>query len=221
MYMKRFQTALCRGLMMLFVIIIPTHGANAVDPFVNATDAPTFSAAAVGRMETYYEEHKIGSNAPEDCITIMNGAIRQLLSDQNQTVGSAVHLTINRLASDEHVTERRDIEYKDASGRNTRGITKPDSARESVATVARSACAQSGRYVFGLSVADGYHSMTLAVDNSTKQPKYFLADQNDGWVERTSATLDSEILDWTKRAWDSATPTTRPRTRTTLWRLIP
>lgn len=163
------------------------------DPFISA-NAAVFAAAAVGRMEAYYGAHMDGSSDEEDCITILNGAIRELLSDANQTVGSAIHLTMNHLASDGHASQRRDIGYRDSNNNDTAGVTRPESARESTATVASSACSNSGWYVFGLSVADGYHSMTLAVDNSGNSPSYFLADQNDGWEAKANTEIDAEIL---------------------------
>ena len=162
-----------------------------------------------------------GSGVDQDCITILNGAVRELLSDANQTVGSAIHLTMNHLVNDGHASQPREIGYRDSNNNDTAGVTRPESARESIATVASSACSSSGWYVFGLSVADGYHSMTLTVDNTGNSPIYYLADQNDGWESKTSAALDSEILTWTQSAWDRANDATRPKTRTTLWRLIP
>ena len=190
------------------------------DPFISQ-NAAAFAATDVNRMEAYYDAHMNGSNDPEDCITILNGAVRELLSDANQSVGSRIDLTMENLANDGHASVRRDIGYRDVNNNNTVGVTKPETARESIAVVGNSACSNAGWYVFGLSVADGYHSMVLAVNNTANSPSYYLADQIEGWVLKSAADLDAKILEWTQNAWDAATSSTRPKTRTTLWRLIP
>lgn len=217
MFAKHFRPV---TLITFSILILHSTLCTSAEDF-NVSDAASFSTEAVGRMKDYYEAHKKGTDSPEDCITILNGAVRDLLSDQNQAVASAIHSTMDRLTTAGHASARRDIEYKNASGGNTSGVTKPESAGESVTEVAEQACVRRGWYVFGLSVADGYHSMTLAIDNTGENAKFFLADQNEGWVSMSSADVDSKILSWTQRAWDDATPSTRPRTRTTLWRLVP
>jgi hypothetical protein len=114
------------------------------------------------------------------------------------------------------------IDFKDANGRNTTGVTAPVTLRESVFdALVRAAGTSKGWQVFGLSVMDGYHSVVLCLDTRGATPKVYWCDQwssNGGFKEYDRAGLDTAIQTHTANWWDEST---KMRTRATIWRTIP
>jgi hypothetical protein len=118
----------------------------------------------------------------------------------------------------------RVIEFEDTRGRVTTGTLFPHKLHESVwdAVLAMSG-GDPGWSVFGLSLMDGNHSVTLTLDNNDpKQPRMYWSDQwstKGGWKEYARATLDAEITRLTQKWWNEEPQELKPKTRTTLWRL--
>ena len=187
----------------------------------------TFSPGAVEQMRTFFVENANAEPGDRlDCITTMNAALRLLLGMPRHPVGSAVHKTMNSLRRTGHATEPRIIEFIDELGQKTIGVKRPEELSESVSAVMMEMTGNDmGWSVFGLSIMDGYHSVTLTLDhNDPDNPRIYWSDQwssHGGWYEYTPQSLDEEITDDTQRWWDDFEPARKPRTRTTLWRVLP
>jgi hypothetical protein len=117
------------------------------------------------------------------------------------------------------------FEFNNAQGRLTYGVTRPDRLRASVESWLFDQIGDpqhSAWYLFGLSIMDGYHSVTLAVAYSGRNEpltRIYWADQhNQGWTD-TTGQIDARITSLTQTWWDGAQP--KPRTRVTLWPLKP
>lgn len=186
----------------------------------------TFTADAIERMKKYFMANAKPSEPGkkrDDCITCMNKGLRLLLDDLKQKVGSAVHKTMKALEKSGRATKRRDIEFRDAAGKKTKGVRRPNKLDENVWDVLQKLSGGDvGWSVFGLSIMDGEHSVTLTLDNSDpSKPRVYWSDQwssKEGWKEYDRNSLNAEIEKLTKTWWDGK-GSTKPKTRATVWRV--
>jgi len=179
----------------------------------------------VKKMKDYFIQNATSAN-PKSCIACMNDAMRLLLGDPQQKVGSEVEKTMAKLQKSGHAGVARVIEFEDSKGRITKGTLAPQQLHESVwGAVVQLAGGDVGWSVFGMSLMDGYHSVTLTLDNSDpRNPRLYWSDQwstKGGWKEYDKAGLDTEITRLTKAWWAPYDEKHKPNTRTTLWRLNP
>jgi len=186
-----------------------------------------FTLAAVDKMREFFIKNaNAGPDERLDCITTMNAALRLLLNRPRHPVGNAVDKTMNSLQRTGRAAGPRIIEFLDESGQITIGIKPPVKLSKSIlAVMLEMADNEIGWSVFALSIMDGYHSVTLTLDNNDpKKPRAFWSDQwskRGGWEEFDQEGLDKEITRHTIRWWDDFEPAKKPRTRSTLWRIIP
>ena len=129
-----------------------------------------------------------------------------------------------KLQASGHAGAARVIEFEDTKGRITRGTLYPNKLHESVwDAVIEMAGGDVGWSVFGMSLMDGYHSVTLTLDNDDPStPHLYWSDQwstKGGWKEYNKAGLDAEITRLTQAWWNLHDEKHKPNTRTTLWRL--
>jgi hypothetical protein len=187
----------------------------------------TFANEAVERMKSFFIKNaRTNEDERLDCITTMNTGLRLLLGMPRHPVGSAVHKTMNSLRRTGHATEPYIIEFLDEFGQKTIGVKRPEELIEPIsAAILEMAGREPGWSVFGLSIMDGYHSVTLTLDlNDPGKPRIYWSDQwssHDGWYEYGLQSLDEEITDDTQQWWDDFEPARKPRTRATLWRVLP
>jgi hypothetical protein len=183
----------------------------------------TFTEQAIERMKAHFIANATGPS-PASCIGTLNRGIRLLLDEPAQPVASEIQTTMAKLQTAGVAGAARVIEFDDARGNVTTGIRAPERLHESVwdALIDMSG-RDPGWSVFGLSLMDGYHSITLTLDNSVpSNPKVFWSDQwssRGGWQEFNRAGLDAEITKLTKQWWAAQAADKKSRTRTTLWRL--
>jgi N-acetyl-anhydromuramyl-L-alanine amidase AmpD len=238
-FVKEYEGAISQSAGQVNVQIIHTGGR----PSQTSTTSQGFSdtayglgamaADAIDRLKaTTVANAARAKPAKLNCLDILNAALRQLyeskLKDPSgalKPLGSSVQGTMAKLqeyglAGDQHV-----VQFRNAAGKITSGIARPEALNESVEAWVLAQCeanAQSGWYVFGLSVMDGYHSVQLAVSFSgTSSPltRVYWVDQiYNGWDDVTGA-VDDRITRLTQGWWDSATP--KPKTRATIWPLYP
>ncbi len=181
-----------------------------------------FPADRVERAKAMFQANAT-SGSPMDCITTLNYVMSNgFLEDPLLELGSQIDHTFAKLQSAGHATAPKVIEFFDERGKATTGVTAPKTLRESAFdNLKRMAGNTPGWHVFGLSLMDGYHSVTLVLDlNDASAPKVFWADQwstKGGWLQYDKAGLDGEIERLTGNWW---TDTKKPRSRTTLWRVI-
>jgi hypothetical protein len=189
-----------------------------------ASAQDVFPAERIARTRAFFERNA-AATGPEhmDCITTLNAAARILFEDPMIPTSSQIDRTMAALQGVGKCGPAREIEFNDERGRLTKGVVAPHSLRESVFdTVIGMTNGARGWNVFGLSLMDGYHSITLNVDTSNPaSPTIYWSDQwssNAGFKAHTKETLDAEITRLTCAWWN---PEKKFRTRTTLWRLTP
>ena len=183
----------------------------------------TFSDEQIKKMKDYFETNATSSN-PKNCIGAMNHGIKALLEDENQLMGSQVDHTMDALRGSGRAGDRVDIEFLDSNGRQTGGTLEPIELSTSVwDTAIEMAKRDVGWSVFGLSIMDGYHSVTLSLDNTDlNNPKIYWSDQwssGGGWEEFNKSNIDDRIILLTQRWWNSKPVGKKPKTRVTLWRI--
>lgn len=192
--------------------------------------AQTFSDQTIHEARLFFQANAASSNK-KDCITTVNHAIREIFYRGRQLprLGSRMDLTYDALVRAGCATGPRRIDFVDAAGRTTTGATTPARLRESVfdAAVALTGGVP-GWHVIGLSIMDGYHSVTLVVDTRRPgQPYINYADQwfGGGWkVFGRGDGLDAQLEQFTRNWYEgymASNRGVRPRTRITLWRLRP
>jgi hypothetical protein len=183
----------------------------------------TFSPEAIERMRNHFIANATSPD-PASCIATLNRGVRLLLDVPTQQVGSEVQTTMGKLEALGLAGPARVIEFEDSSGRVTSGTREPQRLHESVwDTLVQMAGGDPGWSVFGLSLMDGYHSVTLTLDNNDPStPRVYWSDQwssRGGWQEFNRGGLDAEITRLTRQWWKEKPQDRKPRTRTTLWRL--
>jgi hypothetical protein len=166
----------------------------------------TFSAADVERMKKFFVANA-KSASPLSCIACLNQGVRLVLDLPKQKVGSEVDVTARLLEASGHAGPVRSVGFFDAKGRPTSGTLSPVKLRESVWDVLLAmAGGDRGWSVFVMSLMDGYHSVTLSLDNNDPvNPKVYWSDQwseKGGFKEYTKATLDAEIEHLTHAWWE-------------------
>lgn len=189
-----------------------------------ASAQDVFPPERIELTRAFFERNAAATGAEHmDCITTLNAAARILFDDPMIPVGSQIDRTMSALRGVGLAGPPRQIDFNDERGRLTHGVAAPHTLRESVWDVAIGMTRGArGWNVFGLSLMDGYHSITLNVDTSDPaNPKIYWSDQwasNGGFRLHTKESLDAEITRLTTSWWN---PTTKHRTRAQLWRLTP
>jgi hypothetical protein len=166
----------------------------------------TFDTADIARMRVFFESNARASN-PKSCIVALNDGVKLLLGDPKQKTAGSVDETARLLQATGHAGAAREVGFLDARGRPTTGTLSPVRLRESVwDAVMALAGGDRGWSVFVMSLMDGYHSVTLSLDNTDPaKPKIFWSDQwptKGGFMEYTRASLDVEIEHLTHAWWE-------------------
>ncbi len=155
-------------------------------------------------MRDYFKANAT-SPAPESCIACMNKGLRLLLDDPSQKMGSEVDKTMGKLESSGRAGAGRVIDFETSRGRITHGTLRPDRLHESVwdALIEMSG-GDIGWSVFGMSLLDGDHSVTLTLDNNNPSaPIVYWSDQwstKGGFKQYDRSGLDAEVTRLTQ-AW--------------------
>lgn len=185
----------------------------------------TFTLEAIERMRSFFIENAT-SERPKNCIRTMNIGLRILFDDPNQPIANTVHDTMRKFQESGRAGPLCINHFKDANGRMTTGIRRPETLMENLLEIMLELSENKiGWIVFGLSIMDGYHSVTLTLDNNNpEEPHIYWSDQwksRKGWKEFSREGLDEEVTRLTKKWWDKMDPQKKPRTQVTLWRLLP
>jgi hypothetical protein len=166
----------------------------------------TFDAADIARMRAFFEANAKAPK-PKSCIATLNEGVKLVLREPKQKTRGSVDKTAAELQAAGRAGAVREVGFLDARGRRTTGTLSPVRLRESVwdAVIAQ-AGGDPGWSVFVMSLMDGYHSVTLSLDNTDPaKPKIFWSDQwstKGGFKEYTKATLDAEIEHLTHAWWE-------------------
>lgn len=184
----------------------------------------TFEASDIEAMRDYFKANA-KKTKPDSCIVCMNKGLKLLLGDPTQkTTPESIEKTMELLQKDKRAGAAKEIYFLDKDGKQTKGVRRPEKLPENIfATVLSMAGNDVGWSVFGLSLLDGYHSVTLALDNNDpSQPKIYWADQwssKGGWKEYGRDELDKEIVSLVRGWWDDQPPKGKHTTVIRLWRL--
>lgn len=183
----------------------------------------TFSPEATERMKAFFIANAT-SASPMSCIATLNAGMRNVINNPAQPVRSEIQTTMAEFQSSGIAGESRIIEFRDAGNKITKGVREPVTLEKSIwEAVIEMTGGDFGWSVFGLSIMDGYHSVTLTLDNSDPlNPRIYWSDQwstKGGWKEYSKGALDKEITDLTISWWKSKPDGRKPKTRVTLWRI--
>jgi len=183
----------------------------------------TFDEEAIDRMREYFTRNAT-SASPESCIACMNKGLRLLLDDPKQKMGSEVDKSMAKLGASGRAGEGRVIDFEDTKGRVTKGTLRPERLHESVWDAAMEMSGNDpGWSVFGMSLLDGNHSITLTLDNNNPgAPVIYWSDQwstKGGFKKYDRTGLDAEVTQLTQAWWDKQPEARKFNTKTTLWRL--
>lgn len=184
----------------------------------------TFTTESIERMRVFFIANA-SLPTPQSCIATLNQGVRNLLDDQGQTMSSEIQTSMAALQSSGRISEQRIVEFNDTRDRITTGTRRPVTLSANIwDTMLAMINNDIGWSVFGLSLMDGRHSITLSLDNSDPQnPHVYWSDQwssKGGWLEYTRTSLDTEITSLTQAWWDAQAVGRKQRTRVTLWRII-
>jgi V8-like Glu-specific endopeptidase len=213
------------------VLYLPASAVSAQGLGATALSLDPLEPDGVERMRQAFIANRTAASR-QNCITIMNSGMRALYGARLNgadgrplALGSAVHETMGALQRYGLAQTPTIFEFNNAQGRLTYGVARPDRLRSSIESWMMEQIGDpqmSAWYLFGLSIMDGYHSVTLAVAFSGQGDpltRVYWADQHyDGWTD-TTGQVDARITELTQSWWDGATP--KPRTRVTLWPLMP
>lgn len=184
----------------------------------------TFSEESIVRMRDYFKQNA-KKTTPDSCIVCLNKGVKLLLNNPNQkTTPESIEKTMGVLQTSGRAGTVRVIEFEDKKGRITTGTLYPDKLHESAwDAVIQIAGGDPGWSVFGLSLMDGNHSITLTLDNNIpSQPVIYWSDQwssKGGWKQYDKAGLDGEITRLTQSWWKDQPEDRKFNTRMRLWRL--
>jgi len=176
---------------------------------VPAIPGKTFETADVSRMRDYFVDNAAKPNNPAgqsgnrdpqyrcSCIGTMNHAVEQLYNKTfwpNSNGPSEVDKTQNKMIADKRTLGEANVVYTWA---NSAAVGKTSDWD----TAIKLAQGDKGWSVYLVSVAGGYHSVTVTLDNSdTGNPVMYFSDQNPGsagWKKFTAkADFDAYMKVW-------------------------
>lgn len=188
----------------------------------------TFSDADIASARKAFVDNaaKPKGGGRKECIVILNSVLKDLWNEPaqkhtNETIEKAMAL----FRGGGRAGPAREIWFTRKNGKITKGGTRPEALQSSLwhAAVAMTG-GDPGWSMFGLSLMDGFHALTLTVDNNDPTaPKVFLSDQvpgwTSGWKEYTAAELQAHVLDLVQSWWDGMAVGKKHTTVIRLWRL--
>lgn len=188
----------------------------------------TFSDADVAAARKMFEDNAAQpkGGGRKECIVILNSVLKDVWQEPaqrhtNETIEKAMALFV----ASGRAGAAREIWFTRRSGKATRGGARPEGLQTSLwdAAVAMTS-GDPGWSMFGLSLMDGFHALTLTVDNNDPTaPKVFLSDQvpgwTDGWKQYGRKDLDQHVIALVQGWWDGMAEGKKHTTVIRLWRL--
>ncbi|MBI1343798.1 MAG: hypothetical protein GC171_12750 [Terrimonas sp.] len=194
------------------------------DP-IGDTVIPKFSNQAVDAMQSYFKENatKHASGNADDCITCHNNGVKILTGDDNLSTGSTASETRSKLQKQGYGGETQKFGFEDNDGKKATAANQADKLDGSIGESVTPARYQSleelkefvqsdNNTVYGVSIMDGYHTMTLTVKQDMDplgyvSTTYTLSDQGTLWgtlgkgnmTFSTPQALDNHLTDYVKK----------------------
>ncbi|MBZ0202492.1 MAG: hypothetical protein K8I03_05700 [Ignavibacteria bacterium] len=181
-----------------------------------------FASELFEEMKKFFNENsKLPKGKKMVCIVTLNHGIKLLYGDMKMKLGSQIDHTMNKLVELNKISKTEVIEFNDKNGKITTGVTEPEALSKSVYIEIMNMIGENmGCFVFGLSIMDGYHSVTILVDKSVEKNEIFRCDQNEGCFKSNEKELDAYITSKTIKWWNNkAKEGTKMKTRATIWML--
>lgn len=170
----------------------------------------------------YYANVNAGTNRLP-CINTLNKGLKILLSNQNLKTDTEIQTTMQKLKEQNLVSEPVIINFLDKTGKETKGASEPEKLKNSLYDeIVKLAGEGQGFMIIGLSLMDGYHSITLVVDKTdTNNPKIYWNDQHESWKKYGKDELDKIVAEKTKRWWNKKLQESNVRFKThiTIWKI--
>jgi hypothetical protein len=196
-----------------------------------------FSPEKIEELKTLFKRNASATTyRKKDCIQTLNAGIELIFGDRILPLGTAIHESLEILEKKGHASAPRIIQFTDKNGQITYGEDYPHKLNEKVMAVMQNmAHNKFGWHIFALSILDGYHSVTLLLNN-TQEPVVYWCDQWNfmnlhclggtikfgGCKRMNGHNLNEVITELTQRWWDfEPDPLKKPKTRATLWRISP
>jgi hypothetical protein len=205
---------------------------NQIEAELNSRSGKTFSSDAIERLKKYHEANAAKDKAVlkhDSCIVALNKGVSTLqgrTAKELKTTPATIEKTMDGMDSVGLISSKIEINFFDKQGRPTTGSTFPYKLQNSVwDTALTMATGDTGWIVFGLSLMDGNHSITLTLDNNNPvAPKIYWSDQwgsKGGWKLYDKAGLDKEVTDLIQEWWNTQAEGKKFNTVVRLWRLKP
>jgi Domain of unknown function (DUF4157) len=183
----------------------------------------TFTDADIELARDYFVQN--ARTEKDSCIIALNKGLKLVTGQPTlSTTPKSIEDTMAKVAAAGYAGEAHEIWFRTAGGRITRGGARPDTLNESVwdALITMSG-GDPGWSVFTMSLLDGYHSVTLALDASDPaKPHVYWSDQwqsKGGWKEYAPAALDTEVTRLIQGWWDDQEVGHKHTTVVRLWRI--
>jgi hypothetical protein len=182
-----------------------------------------FEKSKINSMKLFFDENSKKGESKMVCIVTLNHGVRMLYDNKDMKLGSQIDHSMNYLNDLQKIKDSKIIEFKDKNGKKTTGVTEPYNLSQSIYDVIIDLIGQeNGFFVFGLSIMDGYHSVTIIVEKEGVEIKIFRCDQNEGCFESNRKELDEYIRSKTIKWWNkNAQEGKKMKTRATIWMLQP
>lgn len=181
-----------------------------------------FPKEKIEKMKMFFNENsKLPKGKKMVCIVTLNHGIRLLYGDSKLKLGSQIDHSMKQLDELQKISKTEVVEFTGENGKITTGVTEPKSLSKSVYYVIMNLTGeQSGCFVFGLSIMDGYHSVTILVEKSDEEIEIYRCDQNEGCFKSNEKELDDYITSKTIKWWNSnAQEGVKMKTRAIIWML--
>lgn len=188
----------------------------------------TFTDAEMASVRRTFEDNaaKPKGGGRKECIVILNKVLQDLWQDPGQKhTNETIEKTMALFEAGGRAGPAREIWFTTRRGRVTRGGARPEGLQANVWQAAVDmAAGDPGWSMFGMSLMDGFHALTLTLDNNDPaKPTVLLSDQvpgwTDGWKEYGRAELDAHVLDLVQGWWDDMPAGRKHTTVVRLWRL--
>jgi Domain of unknown function (DUF4157) len=197
---------------------------------LNIVQGKTFSLEAIAVLRGYHETNAAldkEGKVCDSCIVAVNKGFSKLYGRTGKELGTtnySIEKTMEGLTGKGLVSDKREIYFLNKRGVKTTGAAYPDKLEKSVwDSLIEMSNNDQGWIVYGMSLMDGEHSITITLDNNNPgSPKIFWSDQwgsKGGWKEFSKAGLDGEIVRLIRLWWNDMAEGKKHTTVVRLWRL--
>ncbi len=200
-----------------------------VEAEINVRDGKTFSSDSIEKLKDYHQKNASKDENADSCIVALNKGVSKLqsrTSKELKTTPETIEKTMEGLSGVGLIDGKIEINFNNKKGKPTTGSSFPATLQSSVwDALFLLSNSDPGWIVFGLSLMDGNHSVTLTLDNNKpSSPKVYWSDQwhsKGGWKEYNRNELDAEVTSLIQGWWNKQAEGKKFNTVIRIWRLKP